>query len=166
MKRMLTLFLLTTLLFGCSTNKIQKSAEFYYPPQDYIYLQEGNLLDFETRDTADLPNMASVLDRYMEGPQSIRFLNPFPAGCKVISLRHYDATVELVVSNELAQLTGISLPLACACLARTCMEMTGAETVRIRAQGLLLDGEKDIVMTRQTLNITSNSLPDDQGREP
>lgn len=164
MKRLWVWILVLTLI-GCSASPVEKPAAFYYPPEDYIHTQDGSILDFEIRETVSAPNMASVLDLYMEGPQSTRFLNPFPEGCRVISFRDYGSSVDLVISNELAQLTGISLPLACASLAKTCMELTGAEKVSIRAESQLLGGSKEVVMTRDTLNISSNTFSENTQEE-
>lgn len=158
MKRLWVILILCTFLLGCSTNSAKKPAAFYYPPHDYVLTQDGSILDSEVRETIQEPNMASVLNLYMRGPQNPRFLNPFPADCTVVSLRHYGDTLELVLSNELAQLTGIDLPLACACLAKTSMELTGAQTVKIRTHSSLLAGGKEMVFTPDTLNISSHTF--------
>ncbi len=157
MKRLLVILLLAVFLFGCNANNAKKPAVFYYPPNDYIHMQDGSILDSEIREIVQEPNTASVLDLYMQGPQNVHFLNPFPSGCVVISLHHYDQTLELVISDELAQLTGIDLPLACACLAKTSMDLTSAQVIRIRTENSLLGGNKEIVFTPDTLNISSST---------
>ena len=155
MKRLLVLLLIIPCLIGCSSTKIQKPASFYYPPVDYIYAQNGSFLDFEVRETVDCLNVGNMLELYMKGPENHRFINPFPSNCKILSLQHYGSKVELVISNEFAALNGISLPIACASLAKTCMELTGAEIITIRTKSQPLGGSKQIVLTEDTLHISS-----------
>lgn len=158
MKRLWSILLLFLFLLGCSSQTIQEPVNFYYPATDYIHSVDGNLFSCEQREAAELENEQAILNLYLTGPLDPRFENPFPAGSRITQLRVSDYTATIVISDEFAQLTGISLSLGCAAISMTCMELTGTETVLIRAQTQLLDGDKEIVMTRDGLHISSGEL--------
>lgn len=160
MKRLWSLTLLSFFFFGCTTQKLQEPVAFHYPSADYIHSLDGSLLDSELRETEGMESTQSILDLYLSGPQSAHLANPFPAGCRLTAIELLEDAVILTISDELAQLTGISLSLACASLSVTCMELTGAQTVQIRAQTQLLDGDEEIVMTKDTLHISGGNFAD------
>ena len=161
MKRLL-IVLLCLLLIGCSYTKEERPASFYYVHADYIHALSGSMLVSEIRETAHLQTTQEILQHYLEGPENPKLHNPFPTGCKLISYTLNEGTATLVISKELAQLTGTDLPLACAALAATCIELTGAEGVKIRTQFATLGGKQEIFLTKETilLLLDPNSIFD------
>ena len=76
----------------------------------------------------------------MDGPKVTELENVFPLGCEVLSASR-EGDVATVHFNEMfARLEGISQTLACVCMSRTVMELTGAKRVRISAEGVELGG--------------------------
>ena len=150
MKRLLVV-LLCFLLVGCSYTKEERPASFYYVPADYIHALSGSMLESEIRETVHLQTTQEILQHYLEGPENPRFHNPFPTGCRLIAYDLKEGTATVVISKELAQLSGTDLPLACAALAMTCSDLTGAEAVRIRTQFATLAGKQEVFLTRDML---------------
>lgn len=152
MKRLLIVFL-CLLLAGCSYTNEEKPASFYYVPADYIHASSGSVLESEIRETVHLETIPEILQLYLEGPVNPRLNNPFPDGCRLISYTLNEDTATLVISKELAQLTGTDLPLACAAIAATCMELSGADNVCIRTQFASLGGKQEIFLTKETIRL-------------
>lgn len=50
--------------------------------------------------------------------------------------------LQLQMTQELANLSGADLTVACACITLTCLEFPGVEAVSIRAVGSKLDGKQ------------------------
>ena len=83
--------------------------------------------------------------------------SPFPAGLSLLNYQVEGNTVYLNLSYHLATLTNMDLTIACSCIAMTCLELTGAELVSIEADGQLLDGQKSILLHKNTTLLTDSS---------
>lgn len=158
MKQRIALSLCLLLLFSCMGCRQDPgadvdSAHFYYPRAQLSFDSGSSAFEAEYRHMDQWSSWAQVLNIYLAGPTSNQLRSPFPAGIKVINTTMENGTVTINVSRELAQLSGLELTIACGCLTLTCLELTGAETIIIRADGALLDGQKSIRMNKNTLML-------------
>lgn len=156
MKRIICLFVCLSLLLPCcGCKKVTEQSEegicFYYLRTQLSYQTDRPAIEGEKRQIQQLDSWAQVLDVYLAGPESEDLVSPFPAGLRVLKTVMENGTVHISVSKNLADLTGLELTIACACLAMTCLELTGAETVVISPEEGLLDGQKSITMDKNTL---------------
>lgn len=148
------LSLLLLLIFcGCKKEVAQDedSISFYYPLAELSYQAGSSAIAAEPRQNEQWGSWAQVLNIYLKGPLASTFYSPFPAGLQVTETRMENGTLHITVSQQLADLTGLPLTIACGSMAMTCLELTGAETVIIRAENGLLDGQKSITMDKNTL---------------
>ena len=99
-----------------------------------------------------------LLTLYLKGPNSDRLVSPFPTGCRLVECTVKNEKVTIVLSNELANLTGYDLTLACACLTLTASSLYPECAVQIRAESELLDGMTDITMTSEDLLLIDNTV--------
>ena len=152
MKKVLSLllsFALICALSGCTqSNESPKVAvNFYYctPAEDYETIHQT--IFPEIREGADYgSDLQPLLNDYLRGPVSENLVNPFPESTSVESLAQTGTEVCLVLSSRFARLTGIDLILASSCISYTVFELTGCQSVRISVDGLLLDGDPEIVI--------------------
>ncbi len=136
MKRLICLILIALLLSGCAAGDIARG--FYYP-------RTGEALA-DSRDHALIapemqeiprgePELAYLLQQYLDGPQDPGFYSPFPEDIRVLGVTTENSTLILELSDSFCQLQGIQLTLAQGGLAATCRELTGLEQLVILSAG-------------------------------
>lgn len=154
MKKAICLILVIFLLCGCGKDKseIKTPVNFYYTNTEIHYNSLNGVLSAEVRDgTGYKENLVGLLDLYFAGPLSDEFISPFPAGTITMSIFREGAQLNVELSNEFAELEGLDLTIACACLTKTAAELTGCEVVRIYATDNALDGNPSITMSASDL---------------
>ncbi len=163
MKKILCAFLAVLLLCaltGCNKEKseLREPVKFYYCLSDPAYGAAPGVIGHEARESAGhAQDFSYLLDVYLAGPESYTLRTPFPTGTALtgFSLDGKSAAVQL--STSFAKLSGISLTLACACITLTVWEISGAEQVSISVEGMMLDGNAQITMNRNSLLLLDDS---------
>lgn len=161
MKRIILLTLLTAILislFACTTNTMHKGSVVFY----YI----KNEKDFDGKTPIMTPyypqidhntnGYAEILNVYFNGPTNYNCQSPFPAGTTIEDINITRSKAHLMLSPQFATISGIDSTVACACLTKTVIELTGVNTVQIRVKGAQLEG-KDYL----TFNQSSFTYQDD-----
>lgn len=155
MKKLIAIVISLLLLPGiCGCQKQEQQPEgiaFYYCVTELSFGIQDKAIEAEYRQGITKDHWANVLDLYLRGPETAGLRSPFPAGLKTVATSMEQNTAYITVTEELASLSGLELTLACASLAMTCLELTGAETIVISADGALLDGQKSITIDANTL---------------
>lgn len=145
MKRFLSILLIAVLcLSGCAIGQEQfKDPVTFYYLRDYsdldnrdTFFSEG-AIGSEFREASGHRNdLNYLLSIYLQGPLDENLRSPFPIGCRPIDIRQDDGTLYLVLSPVVTELSEMELTVACACLAKTCMELVPVDTVQIEASTL------------------------------
>ena len=157
MKRFIAFILIFSLSLCCTacTRKnvsLQKPAAFYYCNAEVPYDGKTGGITAEMRESANFADdMIALLNEYLKGPLAEGFLSPFPDNVRIASFNTSATTVTVVLSREFSQLSGLDLIIACACITMTCLELSDAQTIRIRAQDATLDGAEFIEMSESSL---------------
>ena len=154
MKKCISFLLCLCLLasfWGCAprTEAPQVPVRFYYPRTvDTIqYTASGGAFTYEDRESAGYTdNLPYLLNLYFRGPADSTLRNPFPTATSVTELKVYGNYAFLTVSDSFAQLTGMDLTVACACLTLTVTELTGAETLCLSTNSQLLDNHERLLL--------------------
>ena len=163
MKRFLSFLLIIALclpLLACAKEavRIQEPVSFYYRRQDLAYGEENSVILSEMREAAGRLNAPEyLLQEYLAGPISEGLAHTFSNGTTLV---HYvcDSTkATLTLSSHIANLSGMDLTIACACLTLTVMELLDVETVEIRAEDALLNDAEAIIMDRESLLFLDDS---------
>ena len=94
---------------------------------------------------------------YLAGPDNVELVSPFPNGLRLISHHQEGETLYLLFSEELSQLSNLSLSMACGCITMTCLTLTDATQVTIEANESLLDGHKSITMGQDSLILSDHA---------
>ena len=136
----LILALLLSLL-GCSfgNDGILEPVTFYYTrdmqdPETFITDSQDGFFVSEIREasghTGDLYYLLSL---YLQGPLDDDLHSPFPSGCRILTVYQKENAVHVQLSEAFSSLQNLELTVASACIARTCMELTGMQEVHITA---------------------------------
>lgn len=156
MKRLilwLLVFLVVFPMAGCKkTEEIQDPVRFYYRRANIEFGGEDSVVAAETRDAYGLrEDLQGLLQLYISGPETETLVNVFPKSVAVMSVLVEDTTAVVQMNRSFAQLGGIQMSVACVCLSKTVMEITGVETVRIYVEKATLAGEQYLEFDKDTV---------------
>lgn len=171
MKRIIAILLLLCLCLtaiGCSPEKdpIKSPVTFYYRRAEFDHGSEQSVILGETRESEGIRgNIPRLLEEYLKGPVSEELAATFPDDAKLIDYRTKDSSAFVTVSDELAQLSGIELTVACACLAKTVIELTGIKSVHIQAQTAMLGNEQVIIMDSSRILLLDSTQDNSERSE-
>lgn len=166
MKRAICLFLCAVLLLsGCTGQNFRTPGTFYYHRTETTYSGTDGVCAPEIRELHGISSdLDAVLELYCAGPVSEDLDNPLPPDARVLSWELSEGVLTLHFSQSLSTLSGIELTVAAGCLARTFLDLTGAHTLVLTADGALLGGETALRMTAGELELRDSSL-DQQRRD-
>lgn len=134
MKKLVIVLLLLSLLSGCAMrNAAEEGTPFYYPRSEVAFGTNDGVIGTENRDLSTLDNMSDMLALYFQGPLSQELSSPFPKGLRVLETRQENSTFTLTLSDEILELSGIELTVACVSIARTCNALSGAEDLILQS---------------------------------
>lgn len=156
---LLSLLLLCTMA-GCHPEEeMKRPVNFYYVTSELSFKLEDTVIQKEVRDCGDLANPQSQIRLYLKGPVNENLRSPFPANLELLYLSQHEQHLLINLSGELASLSGLELMLSCSCLALTCMELTGAESITIRANGASMDGQDEITLDKDSILLLDTFHP-------
>ena len=146
------------LLSGCShSTAYEKPVTFYYCSAVYQYESGDSAIVAEIRESVGCSTLEEIMQLYLAGPDNEELVSPFPNSLRLISHHQEGETLYLLFSEELAQLSNLSLSMACGCITMTCLTLTDATQVTIEANESLLDGHKSITMGRDSLILSDHA---------
>ena len=168
MKRLFCLLICCAMMASlCACSPQQEEfvdpIKLYYlqiQPQDHIHHGSADsIIAPEIREGYRLRNQTTLLlDTYLTGPATEFCRSPFPAGTRLIGFTMDGKKLSVTLSDEIAQLGGIELILACACLSRTCLELWDFDEVQIMAETAQLDGKAMIIMNKTNYLLTDDTV--------
>lgn len=163
MKRFVCLILVIATIIGataCASSNPEYPGNFYYRrPEIYYFGGSDGVVAPEERDLADIhDDLDAMLVTYFAGPVSSDLESPFPRDTAPIDWNMNNTRLTINLNEEFSQLSGIDLTIACACIAKTFLELTEATSVCIRADGAMLNGSDSIVISENSLSLTDNSI--------
>ena len=165
MKRII-LFLLVllsiTTFTSCSAynSRLSKSnIDFYYLRSSVIYNEEDGMICAEKRSVVESPSddaWTELINLYLKGPDDDKYISPFPVGTELKQYSVDGETLTVILNNQISQLKGYDLTLACACLAKTILEIKPVHAVEIRAEGGRMGDFISVTMTEDNLLMLDN----------
>ena len=166
MKRVLIGLLIFTLLFplcACSEEEpeIQSPVNFYYRRKDVVFEGSVSVIAPEVREALGHENdLSYLLGLYLAGPSTKDMQNTFPYGTRLVSVTIKEERATITVTSHMANLKGIDLTIACACITQTVMELTDAKSVEVKASSATLNGLESIIMDKESLLLLDDSAMD------
>ena len=164
MKRLIPLLLAFLLLTGCafSGNKLKDPVTFYYlrnATDSTAYddfFAKGVISSEEREASGHGDDLEYLLTVYFRGPLDQGLISPFPLGCRILEMQKAENELTLLLNPILSEKSDLDVTLACACLAKTCLDLADVDTVRIEARNL----EDKLLFTR-TFTRDNMLLQDD-----
>ena len=144
--------------FGCSADETG-SVNFYYVRDTYQYGQEDGVMVAEIRDTTEFSDAQAVMNAYLDGPQDATLHSPFPSGTTILEFLIETETLRITLSSHVAALSKIDQVLACACFARTAMELMGVNAVRFESNSTDFTKMDPILIDRGSILLYDNYQP-------
>ena len=152
MKRLIPVILAMLLLCGCGVmgERIKDPVTFYYVREDYEKDMTG-VMASETREASghreDLPYLLAL---YSMGPSTEGLQALFPASISIIPTEHAQDGIVLNLSEVPESMTDAEYTLASVCLARTCMELSGASQITVISPGRTVTVNEGNVLLQET----------------
>ena len=159
----ITLVLLL-LLSACTTPNptYEDPVSFYYIQNDVVFGSKSGVMKKTVREAGNNAGDYFELTKlYLNGPTTYDCVSPFPAGTTLEELHWDQNRIQVLLSPQITTLSGSELTVACACLTRTLTEMTGIRTVQIRSTVGLLNGEKVLTMSADSIIYWDEADPSD-----
>lgn len=149
--------LLASVLSGCTRADNPKTPlKFYYPNLDISYGTENAFLAHEIRE-GEGKTISDSIGEFLRGPKDSAFENPFPKGTKLLHFEQTERSVQIVVSDDYAAMTGLDLSIANACLTLTVLELADADSLTLRCETAVIDGQQSISLTRDSILLFDSS---------
>lgn len=159
MKRFLcTLLILSSLLcmFGCDAGPEESSANFYYVRNSYIYGKEDGVMAPEVRAIGEFSDEQSILRAYLSGPNDVSLVSPFPSETEITEFLYKGETLYITLSAHIVTLPRAQQVLACACFARTAMELTRVKAVYFQTDDTDFARMEPILIERDSVLLYDN----------
>ena len=164
MKRVLCILLVVCCfagIVGCTSknDKPENSISVFFKREKTAYGTADGVIGETYLDAAGREkDYAYLLNVYLRMTPGEGFSTPFPKGVSMTGFKLEGLTAKVVLSDRIAELSGMELTIALTCLTQTVMSMTGCQEVIISATTKQLDGQNFV-----TLNADSYLLLDDSG---
>ena len=127
---------------------------FYYAQKNFAYGHDCGVMAPEYRAVGRRSNdYPDLLALYLEGPLDPALAIPFRdnRSDQVQTVVVEDDVVNITLADLGVGMTDSQFTLSCACLSRTCLEITGASRVNITS------GERSVSMTRENMLLRDDS---------
>lgn len=155
---LLTLALVLTLsCFACSTPG--QPGRFYYLRSEVGFDGSDGVISSESRELSGLTDdPTALLKDYFEGPRSRDLRSPFPRQTQLLECSIQNNTLLLELDASFADLSGIDLTLACACIAKTAFEHLNVSEIHLRASGALLNGRETVILREGDILLEDDTV--------
>ena len=160
MKKLLIILLaLLMFLTGCapSAQGLVKPMTFYYLQQTFQYDSESGVIAAELRETADCADEIAILQRYFQGPVDPTLQCAFPEATELVALNIQEQSATVTLTDNIISLSGMDLTVACVCITKTVIAVTGVEQVTIKAQTQSLGDQGSVTMTLEDILLIDDS---------
>ena len=160
LKLLIPIICLLSILTACNGNRqdIVAPVNFYYLAENITYDNPTGVLMADVQESCGHEaDYVYLTNQYFAGPESTECVSPFPEGLQLESLNVLTGKVSVVMSTHFAELTGHKLTLACSCLAKTLLEMTGVDAVTISIKGTAINGEPSVTFTKNDFILTDSN---------
>ena len=142
--------LLVQLFCSCATKKedFVEPINFYYCNSNIAYNSTTGVIQAEVRESAGFHgNLLAFLRAYLQGPANSELKRFIPPDVSIVSCQIEADRVNLVLSSQFSNLSGIELTTACSALLMTIHDYTGVQTLQISAKDAHLDDKNEIILT-------------------
>ena len=155
MKRFLCILLIASaIMSGCQTSgeRIKEPVTFYYVKSNYQRELTNAFLSEQREASGHRDDLSYLMALYLMGPIDENLTSPIPAGTRIYIQESNAYNVKLKLSDTEKTLSDAEFSVASACLAMTCLELTGTQTVTVSS------GSRSVTMTSGNLELTDTNM--------
>lgn len=141
--------LLMQMICSCAVKQEDfiEPVNFYYANSDITYNSPVGVIQPEAREgSAFRGDLLPFLGAYLQGPTSSELKRLIPADVYIVSCQVESDSVNLVMSSQFSNLSGIKLTAACSALLMTIHDYTGVQALKISAKDAQLDDKREILL--------------------
>ncbi|MBE6921096.1 MAG: hypothetical protein E7468_06005 [Ruminococcaceae bacterium] len=152
-------------ILGCSADKKppEDSVAVFYKKDKIAYgTSSGVIGQTYMHASGHEAEYAYLLNRYLKAAPGEGFAQTFPSGVSLIRFQLEGLTAKIILSDRIADFTGMELTIALTCLTQTVMSVTGCQEVIISASTKQLDGQNFVTLNRDSYLLldSSGTIPD------
>lgn len=147
-------------IVGCANEKEkpEDSVTVYFRREKPVYgavdgIVTATFLDAE----GHREDPVFVLNKYFRTAPGEGFASTFPVGLAIISYKLEGLTAKVVLTDCIADLSGMELTIALVCMTQTIMALTECQEVIVSAYSRQLDGQNFITLNRDSYLLLDNS---------
>jgi hypothetical protein len=147
-------------ILGCDSEDTtaENVVKVYYQREKPIFgTADGVIADIAMDATGHENEHTYLLNQYLKSVPAEGFVSPYPTGVFLVGFKVEGLTAKVVLSDRIADLTGMDLTIALICMAQTVMSMTGSHEVIISATTKQLDGQNFVTLNRDSYLLLDNS---------
>lgn len=156
MKRIKAFFvtaLAILMLSACGSSALKEPVTFYYRRAAFHSNAENSVIASEYREaTGHQKDLWYLLTVYLAGPLDSSLRSPFPSGTKLLNVSADGNNLVIELSNTNRAQSDAAFSLACACLTKTCLALTDAETVTV------ISGSRTLTTSLDALLLFDESI--------
>lgn len=149
--RIIALLIMISLCLSACGNKVttyHNTVTYYYRTVDVQYGEMDGVVVAESRETDIAPDdYEQLVSAYLNGPRESNHISPYPAGIYLVRLIMGADRVYITLSSHMGMLSGSDLMIACACLTKTVLGITGVHSMEISSEKTLLNDQSYLVFT-------------------
>ena len=155
MKKLICLVLVLACLLSLTACTKEEDAEptvtVYYKRAEPTFGSADSVIAPTQLKTAGRDgDIAYLLRKYLASTPAEGYISPFDQSITLIGFKLEGLTATVVLSNEIATLTGMDLTIALTCLTQTVISLTDCHEVIISANTTRLDGQHYITLSRDS----------------
>ena len=163
MKRIVSFLLILccfACILGCSSDKKTPEgsvAVFYKKDKTTYGSSDGVIAETYMHSSGHETEYVYLLNQYLKATPGEGFTQTFPGGVTLIHFKLEGLTAKVVLSDRIADFSGMELTIALTCLTQTVMSMTGCQEVIISASTKQLDGQNFVTLNRDSYLLVDSS---------
>ncbi len=147
-------------ILGCTAEKKtpEDSVAVFYKKEKTTYgTSNGVICETYMHTSGHKAEYAYLLNQYLKADPGEGFAQTFPNGVRLLQFKLEGLTAKVVLSDRIADFSGMELTIALTCLTQTVMSMTGCQEVIISASTKQLDGQNFVTLNRDSYLLIDSS---------
>ena len=147
-------------ILGCTSDhdKPENSVSVFFKREKTVYGTADGVIGETYLDAAGREtDYAYLLNVYLQMTPGEGLSPTYPKGVAMMNFKLQGLTAKVVLSDPIAELTGMELTIALTCLTKTVMSITGCQEVIISATTKQLDGQNFVTLNKDSYLLLDGS---------
>lgn len=157
----LLIFSFAAALWGCTSHEAvpENAVAVYYKRSVPVSgSADGVIVATYLDATGHQQDYPYLLSQYFRTTPPEGLASTFPKGMSLVSFKLEGLTAKIVLSDRIADYSGMNLTIALTCLTQTVMSLTGCQEVIISAATMQVNGQNFITLNRDSYLLTDDSV--------